>query len=257
MGEVSGANQPTFPVNQWGTGMAFRQILVLIPVRNEAGAIATVIRSLRSYGLSRIRVIDNGSTDRSAQIAKESGAEVVWEPLMGYGRACWCGLQNLPPDVDWILFCDGDGSDDLSALPDFLAQMDHADFILGNRRATAAGRAALTPVQNLGNWLASTLIHLGWGYAYHDLGPLRLVRRQALEAMEMGDRGFGWTVEMQVRAVELGLRIVELPVGYRPRLAGQSKISGTLRGSLRAGQVILSTLGRLYWRRWRVLLRMF
>ncbi|MGF1500050.1 MAG: glycosyltransferase family 2 protein [Elainellaceae cyanobacterium] len=237
--------------------MSFRQILVLIPVHNEAGAIATVIQSLQSHGLERIRVIDNGSTDLSAQVAKQAGAEVVWEPTLGYGCACWQGLQNLPPDIDWILFCDGDGSDDLSALPAFLAWLDRADFVLGNRRASAASRAALTPAQNLGNGLATALIRRGWGYAYHDLGPLRLIRRQALEAMDLGDRGFGWTVEMQVRAVELGLRIVELPVSYRPRQAGRSKISGTLSGSLRAGRVILTTLGRLYWRRWQLPERLF
>ncbi|MEM8808393.1 MAG: glycosyltransferase family 2 protein, partial [Cyanobacteria bacterium P01_G01_bin.38] len=124
---------------------------------------------------------------------------------------------------------------------------DH-DFILANRRGSALGRKALSPVQNFGNALASRLIEWGWGYAYHDLGPLRLIRRTALEQIAMGDRGFGWTVEMQARAVECGLRICELPAQYFPRQGGRSKISGTLAGSFKAGTVILGTLGGLYWR---------
>ncbi|WNZ24192.1 glycosyltransferase family 2 protein [Leptolyngbya sp. NK1-12] len=221
-------------------------VLVLIPVRNEAETIAAVIQALQSYGLTQIRVVDNGSTDGSGAIAEQAGAEVVTEPIPGYGQSCWRGLQHLPAQVEWILFCDGDGSDDLSQLPLFLATAAEYDLILGNRRATAAGRAVLTPAQNFGSQLAGFLIQLGWGQSYRDLGPLRLIRRSALEQFEMQDRGFGWTVEMQVRAVEAGLRICELPVGYRPRQGGRSKISGTLVGSLQAGLVILSTLAVLY-----------
>jgi glycosyltransferase involved in cell wall biosynthesis len=195
-------------------------------------------------------VVDNGSRDQSAEIATMIGATVFHEPIAGYGRACWRGLQNLPDAVEWILFCDGDGSDDLGKLDQFWALSHDFDLILGNRRATAAGRAAMTPVQRFGNGLATLLIHLGWGYSYHDLGPLRLIRRSALARLQMQDRGFGWTVEMQVHAVECGLRICEIPVDYYPRQGGRSKISGTIRGSIQAGLVILSTLGRLYSRRW-------
>ena len=224
-------------------------ILVIIPVLNEEATITGVIESLQSLGLQRIRVVDNGSCDQSLTKAQTAGAEVLREPIPGYGRACWRGLQSVPPDIDWIFFCDGDGSDDLTQLPQLLAQLDAYDLVLGNRRATAVGRAAMTAVQNFGNWLATWLIHLGWGYRYHDLGPLRLIRRDALDHIQMQDRGFGWTVEMQVRAVECDLRIAEIPVGYRRRQGGRSKISGTLTGSLQAGTVILSTLGQLYWRR--------
>jgi hypothetical protein len=140
----------------------------------------------------------------------------------------------------------------VAALPHFLAVKNDYDLVLGDRTATPAGRAVLTPVQRFGNGLATTLIRWGWGYHYRDLGPLRLIRRSALEAIQMCDRGFGWTVEMQVRAVEGGLRIGELPVAYYCRRGGRSKISGTLRGSIQAGVVILSTLGRLYGQRiWR------
>ncbi len=222
------------------------QVLAIIPVLNEATTLAGVIENLRQQGITQIRVVDNGSQDQSVAIAQNAGAEVMLEPIAGYGRACWRGLQNLPSQTQWILFCDGDGSDDLSELPQFFAAMTEADFILGNRRATVAGRSAMTPVQNFGNGLATRLIDWGWGYHYHDLGPLRLIRRSALEAIQMQDRGFGWTVEMQVRAVELGLTIMEIPVGYRRRQGGRSKISGTLSGSLQAGRVILTTLGQLY-----------
>ncbi|MGD1906973.1 MAG: glycosyltransferase family 2 protein [Leptolyngbyaceae cyanobacterium] len=225
---------------------ALDEILVVIPALNEATTIGDVVRSLQAVGLSRIRVVDNGSSDRTVEITHQAGAEVVVEPIRGYGQACWRGLQEVDAETEWVLFCDADGSDDLSQLPQLLAQRNDYDFILGNRRGTATGRAQLTAVQNFGNGLASALIAWGWGYRYHDLGPLRLIRRQALEHIQMGDRGFGWTVEMQARAVELGLRICELPVNYRPRQGGKSKISGTLSGSFKAGVIILTTLIRLY-----------
>lgn len=238
-------------------------IVVIIPVLNEETTIGRVIQSLQSFGLCHIRVVDNGSRDRSAEVAFKAGAEVLHEPIPGYGRACWRGLQAIPDSIQWILFCDGDGSDDVSALNHFLSfcdvsscdasleqQSQYCDLILGDRTATAAGRSAMTPVQRFGNALATTLIWMGWGYRYRDLGPLRLIRRSALDQIQMQDRGFGWTVEMQVRAIECGLRICELPVHYSCRKGGQSKISGTIRGSIKAGIVILSTLVRLYAQRW-------
>jgi glycosyltransferase involved in cell wall biosynthesis len=225
------------------------QVVVIIPVLNEADTIADVIASLQSYALHHIRVVDNGSTDESIAIAKAAGAEVIHEPIRGYGQACWRGLQQLPDSCEWLLFCDGDGSDDLRQLPEFLVATASFDLILGNRRASQIGRDAMTVVQNFGNGLATGLMGFGWGFWYHDLGPLRLIRRSALEQIQMRDRGFGWTVEMQARATELGLNICEIPVGYRRRQGGRSKISGTLKGSLLAGSVILTTLGRLYLQR--------
>ncbi|MEM9772774.1 MAG: glycosyltransferase family 2 protein, partial [Cyanobacteria bacterium P01_D01_bin.73] len=240
---VSSSEFPPFPLHR---------TLVLIPVLNEADTIGNVVQDLRSRGLSRIRVVDNGSSDGSVEIARDAGAEVLQEPIPGYGRACWRGLQEIPTDIEWVLFCDGDGSDVLDPLELFWEEAaTGADFVLGNRRATAQGRSHMTPVQNFGNGLATTLIHLGWGERYGDLGPLRLIRRSALEEISMRDRGFGWTVEMQIRAAELGLKIVEIPVGYRQRQGGRSKISGTIRGSFQAGSIILSTVGSLYFRRIR------
>ncbi len=232
-------------------------ILTIIPVRNEETTIAQVISSLQMYGLNKIRVVDNGSSDRSATCAREAGAEVLFEPIPGYGRACYCGLQNLPAEIDWILFCDGDGSDDFTCLPEFFRLGDRYDLIIGDRRSTPEGKAAMTPVQNFGNSLASCLIGWGWGYWYNDLGPLRLIRRSALAKIEMTDRGFGWTVEMQVRAIEEQLSIVEIPVIYHPRQGGKSKISGTISGSIQAGTIILGTLGKLYWHRFKRMVKKF
>jgi hypothetical protein len=225
------------------------QILVIIPVLNEEVALGDVLRSLQDQGLKQIRVIDNGSTDQSAAIAQSYNVEVIREPQRGYGQACWRGLQTMSPDIRWILFCDGDGSDDLTQLPQFFAAAETADFILANRRYTAQSRRRLTPPQNFGNGLAVQLMRWGWGHQYHDLGPLRLIRRSALNLINMQDRAFGWTVEMQVRAIECGLSIQEIPVLYCDRQGGESKISGTVQGVFKAGVGILSTLGQLYWRR--------
>ena len=232
-----------------GSAIAMEAIQVVIPVRNEESTLAHVIGQLQAQGLRRIRVVDNGSSDRSVAIARELGAEVLSEPRPGYGRACWAGCLNLAPDVDWLLFCDGDGGDPIEELPRFLELLPDHDLLVGDRTATAVGRASLTPLQRGGNRLATTLIALGWGFRYRDMGPLRLVRREAFDAMAMADRGYGWTLEMQVRAIELGLRIREVPIAHRPRLAGDSKISGRPGASLQAGSVILFTLGRLWLRR--------
>ncbi|MEL6902324.1 MAG: glycosyltransferase family 2 protein [Cyanobacteria bacterium J06606_4] len=227
-----------------------KNTLVIIPVLNEADSIAGVISALRQQGLENICVVDNGSCDRTPQIAEKAGAQVVLEPRRGYGSACWRGLQTPEARVaDWILFCDGDGSDDLGELPRLLALQDECDFILGNRRGTVSGRSQLSAVQNFGNWLATRLIRLGWGHRYEDLGPLRLIRRAAIDRMAMVDRGFGWTVEMQAKAAEQELKICEIPVNYLPRQGGRSKIAGTLKGSVKAGQVILTTLAVLYWQK--------
>ena len=222
-------------------------IVVIIPALNEEETIANVIRELQRQGLFNICVVDNGSCDRTPRIAAQQGATVIAEPRQGYGQACWSGLQSpAAQSADWILFCDGDGSDDLSQLSGLLLRREKYDLVLGNRRGTLTGRQQLTYVQNFGNWLATRLIRLGWGYAYEDLGPLRLIRQEALDRLAMADRGCGWTVEMQAKAAAQGLRVCEQPVNYRPRQGGRSKIAGTVRGSVKAGQVILTTLAGLY-----------
>jgi glycosyltransferase involved in cell wall biosynthesis len=206
-------------------------IQVIIPALDEEATLPTVVETLRALGFTRIRVVDNGSTDATVARARAAGAEVRVEPRRGYGQACWTGAQDLTPEVEWLLFRDADGSDDPRDVACLLAAAEaEAELVLGDRRTRPEARAVMTPVQNFGNALAVGLIHLGWGHLYRDLGPLRLIRRSLFESLALRDRGFGWTIEMQVRAVELGARIVELPVGYRRRQGGRSKISGTLKG---------------------------
>lgn len=226
-------------------------IQVIIPALDEEETIGGVVQALLALGLTRLRVMDNGSQDKTAEVARQAGAEVRLEPKAGYGQACWTGYQDLDDEVEWVLFCDADGSDDLADVKRMIAAAGAgADFVLGDRRAKPEGRAVMTPVQHFGNGLATTLIRWGWGQKYGDLGPLRLIRRSLLERIAMEDRGFGWTIEMQVRAVEEGAKIVELPVGYKRRGGGRSKISGTVRGSVAAGTIILATLGKLGATKW-------
>lgn len=226
-----------------------RTAMVIIPALNEAGAISSVVSTLRRWPLAGIRVVDNGSRDETGKMAAEAGAEVMHEPVRGYGAACWRGLAGLPPAVHWVLFCDGDGSDDLWALrPFFERAAEGCDLVLGNRNAFPDGRSSLSLPQRFGNALAGHLIGWKWKTRFHDLGPLRLIRRKCLDELDMKDRGFGWTVEMQAKAAGHALRCVEVPVPYHKRQSGQSKISGTIAGSMKAGAVILGTLGRLAWR---------
>ncbi len=226
----------------------FDNTLVIIPAFNEEKTIGDVVRNLKKLGFQHIRVVDNASADATAKRTTETGAEVIFEAKRGYGQACWTGYQDLPEAWSWIFFCDADGSDDLARAPDFLSVSRDYQFILGNRRWSAKGRRSMTLAQNYGNGLAVALIRLGWGFRYFDLGPMRLIRRDALEKIEMRDRDFGWTVEMQIRAVEENLQIYELDVGYFPRKGGRSKISGTISGTVKAGTKILWTIFRFYLR---------
>lgn len=220
--------------------------LVVVPALDEEETISGVIRKLRQLGFERIRVIDNGSSDATAQRARAAGAEVLREPQCGYGQACRRGLQNIPRGVAWILFCDADGSDDLNDVQRMIAAAEDADLVMGDRFATKSGREAMTSVQRLGNRLVSRLIERVWGFRFADFGPLRLIRRQALDDIDMRERGFGWNVVMQIRALEAGLKIREVPVRYRPRQGGRSKISGNIVGALCAGFGILQAIARLY-----------
>lgn len=219
---------------------------LIIPVRNEALALPYVLKNVPAE-IERVVVVDNGSEDDTAAVAVEFGAEVVGEPRPGYGRACWAGLaalQTRPPQV--VAFADADGSDDLSCLPEFvgLIAAGRADLVLGRR--VPQERRALTLLQRGGNRLVVSLIRRLWGYAYHDLGPMRAVRWVTLQQMNLRDRDYGWTIEMQVKAAKLGLTVREIDVPYRCRIAGRSKVSGTVGGSLRAGAKFLSVIGREY-----------
>jgi len=221
-----------------------RTIALILPARNEELSLPGVLSAVPTV-IDRIIVVDNGSTDRTSTVAGAHGAEVASEPVPGYGRACLAGIARLdddPPDI--VAFVDADGSDDLGKLPDVLSPIatDEAEFVLTRR--IPVNRLALTPQQRFGGWLATGLIRLFWGYRYTDLGPMRALSWPALQQLGMRDTDFGWTVEMQIKAVREQLRIREIPVPYRARVAGESKISRTVTGTFRAGMKILRVIGR-------------
>ena len=218
---------------------------VLLPALNEEEALPLVLAEIPWSEVRRAVVVDNGSTDRTAAVALGAGAEVVHQPERGYGAACLKALALLrqdPPDV--VVFLDGDHADDPTQLGDLLAPIarGEADLVLGSRvRGALAG--ALTPQQRAGNAVACGALRLLYGARYTDLGPFRAIRWDAFEALGMVDRNYGWTVELQIKAAQRGLRHCEVPVRYRPRV-GTSKVSGTLRGTLGASYKILLLLGR-------------
>ena len=216
---------------------------VVIPVKNEAAALPIVLRGLPGW-IEAVVVADTNSTDGSPEIAKAHGARVVREPRPGYGRACLSALKALP-DVDVIVFLDGDASDDPADLDALLQPIrdKKADLVLGSRTMGQREKGALTPQQVFGNWLACLLMRLLWGHRFTDLGPFRAITRVAYKRLDMCDQNYGWTVEMQVKAVKRGLRCVEVPVRYRRRI-GVSKVSGTIKGVIGAGTKILYIIGR-------------
>jgi len=221
-----------------------KTIALILPARNEAIALPTVLKNVPPV-IDHVLVIDNGSTDSTPQVAREYGAQVVAESKIGYGRACLAGIAALkisPPDV--VAFADADGSDDLSQLLNLLTPVvnGQADMVLGSR--IPAESHALSIQQRFGNWLATTLIHLIWNHRYKDLGPMRAINWISLLKMKMSDKNYGWTVEMQIKALKTGLRIREYAVFYRQRAGGRSKVSRTLAGTVRAGIKILWVIGR-------------
>jgi glycosyltransferase involved in cell wall biosynthesis len=211
---------------------------VIMPTRNEAAALPKVLSAILPL-VAEVIVVDTASTDGTPEIAASMGARVVSEPRRGYGRACLAGIAALSPAVDTVLFMDADASDRPEDLPRLLAPIieEGAELVIG-ARSLDVERGALTPQQRFGNALACRLIRMIWGVSYTDLGPFRVIRRDALDRLQMRDETWGWTVEMQVRAARLGLRVREVPVGYRRRI-GHSKISGTLMGTIKAGWKIL------------------
>jgi len=196
----------------------------------------------------QIIVADNGSRDRTAEIARQAGTTVVTEPRRGYGAACLRALASLPPEAETVVFMDADSSDDPSEAASLLEPIlkGRADFVLGSRTLGKAEKGSLQPHQRFGNKLATFLIRVLFGYRYTDLGPFRAIRVEALRKLDMRDRNYGWTIEMQIKAVRHKLRIEEVPVSYRNRI-GVSKVSGNLKASVLAGIKILWTVFRYRW----------
>jgi len=222
-----------------------QQIAVIIPALNEEKSIQLVLQSIPRNIVSQIIVVDNGSTDRTSEFAILAGAQVVHETRRGYGSACLSGIRNLRAGTDMVVFLDADFSDFPEELQILVRPIleDRADLVLGTRMHDRQTRATLTVQQRFGNWLSVRLISYFWGWHYTDLGPFRAIRRRSLEMLSMGDRNFGWTVEMQIKAGLAGLRTLEIPVHYRPRI-GRSKVSGTVKGTILAGAKILFTIFR-------------
>ena len=219
-----------------------QKISVIIPAYNEEESLPHVLNDLPQDRLHQIIVVDNRSTDRTAEVARENGATVVYEKRQGYGRACLAGMDALDnPDI--VVFMDGDYSDFPEEIDLLIAPIlnGEADFIVGSRMILEESRKALLPQARYGNMLAVFLIRLFFRYRFTDLGPFRAIRYESLQAIGMRDKNFGWTVEMQIKAIKNDLRIREVPVRYRMRI-GVSKITGTVSGTFKAGAKIIYTI---------------
>jgi glycosyltransferase involved in cell wall biosynthesis len=223
-------------------------VAVVIPALDEERALPGVLAAIPRDLVAEVVVADNGSTDRTPEVARDAGATVVREPRRGYGAACLAGIAALrarPPRV--VAFLDADGSDDPAELPRVVGPIlaGEADLVIGSRVLGQAETGALTPVQRFGSRFAAWLLGAWFGVRFTDLGPFRAIGWEALDRLALRDRGYGWTAEMQARAARAGLRCVEVPVACRRRVAGRSKVSGTVRGVLGAGFKILATIGRV------------
>jgi len=219
-------------------------IAVIIPAYNEEAAIGKVLEAVPWSLVEQVIVVDNGSTDATAARAVQMGANLVREPRRGYGQACLSGIGVIK-NIEIVVFLDGDYSDypeEMEALTAPIVQ-GRADLVIGSRTLGEREKGALLPQARFGNALATRLIHWLFRVKYTDLGPFRAIRFETLKRLQMQDRNFGWTVEMQVKAARLGVQVVEVPVRYRRRI-GTSKISGTLSGAIRAGYKILWTIFR-------------
>lgn len=226
---------------------------VVIPALNEEVAIADLVAEvlaaagdpLLGAALQEVYVVDNGSSDRTAERARAAGATVVSEPWRGYGRACLSGVEAAT-GADLIVLMDGDRSDQPAELPLILAPMldGQADLVIGSRTLGNFEPGSLLPQQRAGNWIAARLLRLLYGVRVTDIGPFRVIRRDELLRFEMREMTYGWSVEMIARAARAGLRVREVPVSYRKRAGGTSKVSGNLRASIRAGWRITGAIAR-------------
>jgi len=222
-------------------------VSVIIPALNEEEPIAGVVREVAATNVPvEIIVVDNDSSDRTAQRAREAGARIV-KAMRGYGRACAAGVSALRPDCDIVVFLDGDGSD----CPEFITQLvgpiaaGTHDFVIGSRTRGQREAGSMNFQQLLSGRIAGAVLRWLYGVRYTDMCPFRAIRRDALERLGMREQTYGWNLEMQMKAARARLRILEIPVNHRRRAGGESKVSGTLRGTFVAGARIIATLVRV------------
>jgi glycosyltransferase involved in cell wall biosynthesis len=227
--------------------MATKPIIdVIIPAYNEEQSIGLVLDEIPKEWVRNVLVANNNSTDRTGEVAEKHGAKVAFQPEPGYGNAClkameFIAQQETKPDI--IVFLDGDHSDYPEQLPEVVKPIldGEVDMVIGSRALGKSESGSLTPQQVFGNWLATVLLRLFYGVKFTDLGPFRAIRYESLLQLNMVDRNYGWTVEMQIKAAKQKLRSVEVPVDYRVRI-GESKVSGTVKGTIGAGYKIILTL---------------
>jgi len=228
---------------------ASSDVAIIIPALNEEESVGRVIDAVPRELGADIIVVDNGSTDRTAEVVREHGARVVRESQRGYGAACLAGIAAVR-DAEIIVFLDADFSDDPVMVPHLLEPIrtGQADFVIGSRMIGERETGALPAHSRFGNWLAGLILTHLYGQPTTDLGPFRAIRRETLEGLRMEDRAFGWTMEMQAKAARLGIPTAEVAVPYRKRI-GRSKITGSIKASFQAGTIILATAFRLL--RWK------
>lgn len=221
------------------------EVAVIIPALDEEEAIGRVLEDIPAEFRRHVIVADNGSTDRTPQVAAEHGAHVVHQPQRGYGAACLAGIAAAgQPDI--VVFLDGDHSDYPEEMPLLVEPIarGEADLVIGSRMKGERQRGALPPHSVFGNWLSALMLRALFAARASDLGPFRAISYECLRALDMRDRGYGWTAEMQAKAARDGWRMVEVPVRYRRRI-GQSKITGSLVASVKAGCKIITTILRI------------
>jgi len=222
-------------------------VSVIIAALNEEAAIGRVISDVPRDTANEIVVVDNGSTDRTAEVASAAGARVIHEPQRGYGRAHRAGLRAISPDSQIVVFLDGDGGD----CPEMMSKLVQPiiagkyDFVIGSRTRGRRERGSINPHQVFAGYVVGFFLRLLYGVRSTDMGPFRAIRREALENLQLREQTYGWPLEMQMKAARSGLRILEVPVDYRRRAGGESKIAGTVWGSIKAASRILFTLARI------------